>query len=147
MSITLIHRLNPSSIRTTRQRNLLRRDKPRIRFDSKLSRHHFIQLRNSLDYKIRSLKSRHKSLFVFSSQCLSILTMCIAYIPSSNVTLEDVPVLSEWCPSGCDLSLILLVLVFFWYCISVPGRNHSFAYTYSYPICYTCGHKSIIFSG
>ena len=41
----------------------------------------------------------------------------------SNVTLEDVAVLDECCPSGRDFSLNFLVLVYIWCCISVSGRR------------------------
>ena len=40
----------------------------------------------------------------------------------SQCYLEDVAVLGECCPYGRDSSLNLLVLVFFWCYISVPGR-------------------------
>ena len=40
----------------------------------------------------------------------------------SSVTSEDVAVLGECCPPVRDSCLNILILVFLWCCISVPGR-------------------------
>ena len=52
----------------TRQHNLLRTEKPRTHFSSKLPRHHFIELWNNLNYNIQNLKPRHKLKSLLSKQ-------------------------------------------------------------------------------
>ena len=58
---------------------------------------------------------------------MSLLEVCMSCKFSlqtcSNITIEDVAVLGECCPSGRDSSLNLLFLFFLWCCISVAGRR------------------------
>ena len=59
-----------TNTRITRQHKLLRTEKHITHLSSKLSRHHFIELWNNLDYKIQNLKPRHKFKYVLSKQYL-----------------------------------------------------------------------------
>ena len=60
-----------TNTRITRQHNLLRAEKPRTHFSSKLPRHHFIELWKNLNYNIQNVKPRHKFKSLLSKQYLS----------------------------------------------------------------------------
>jgi len=60
-----------TNTRIAKQHNLLRTEKPRTQFSSKLPRQLFIELWNNLDDNIKNLKPKHKFKFVLSKQYLS----------------------------------------------------------------------------